>query len=265
MRNKRGGETPMKSMSSVGLALLAVAAITAPALAQNLAKERGNIVAVDWRVMQVDIKDPKNRIGTWTVSRDAEVVFTDKKREFPDPKLSDLRPPMYVHFTFNGDTKVIERFEVVEVGFQPSQGGPGIRRTGVITNLDANVGHVEVNLGSGPQTFAVDPKGQLGDFRIGDSVSILIETRDGNREVVTQLKRVGSEPTPAAAAVSRNGVITNLDAGIGHVEVNLGSGPQTFAVEPKEQLRNFRIGDRITILIETREVSRQVVTQIRKQ
>ena len=67
------------------------------------------------------------------------------------------------------------------------------------------------------------------------------------------------------AAVSRNGVITNLDGSIGHVEVNLGSGPQTFAVEPKEQLRNFRIGDRITILIETREVSRQVVTQIRKQ
>ncbi|HEX9185801.1 MAG TPA: hypothetical protein VGB87_01930 [Vicinamibacteria bacterium] len=255
----------MKSMSGAGLALLAVAALAVPAYAQNLAKERGNIVAVDWRVMQVDIRDPQNRVGTWTVRRDAEVVFTDKKREFPDPKLSDLRPPMYVHFTFNGDTKVIERFEVVEVGFQPSQGGPGIQRTGVITNLDANVGHVEVNLGSGPQTFAVDPKGQLGGFRIGDSVSLLIETREGNREVVTQVKRVGSESTQAGPAVSRDGVITNLDANVGHVEVNLGSGPQTFAVEPKEQLRNFRVGDRITILVETREVSRQVVTRIQKR
>jgi len=255
----------MKSISRVVLAVLAAVVVAVPAVAQNLGKERGNIVATDWNGMQIDIKDPKGRVGTWKVGRDAVVVFTDKTREFPNPKLSDLRPPMYVHFTFNDDTKVIERFEVVEVGFQPSQGGPGIQRTGVITNLDAGIGHVEVNLGSGPQTFAVDPKGQLGDFRIGDSVSILIETRDGNREVVTQLKRAGSEPTPAAAAVSRNGVVTNLDESIGHVEVNLGSGPQTFAVEPKEQLRNFRIGDRITILIETREVSRQVVTQIRKQ
>jgi hypothetical protein len=96
-------------------------------------------------------------------------------------------------------------------------------------------------------------------------VSILIETREGNREVVTQLRQAGSEPARAAEAVARNGVVTNLDAGIGHVEVNLGSGPQTFLVEPKEQLRNFRIGDRIALLIETREVSREVVTQIRKQ
>ena len=179
----------MKSMSRVGLALLAVAAIAAPALAQNLARERGNIVAVDWRAMQVDIKDPMNRVGTWTVRRDAEVVFTDKKREFPDPKLSDLRPPMYVHFTFNDNTKVIERFEVVEVGFQPSQGGPGIQRTGVITNLDAGIGHVEVNLGSGPQTFAVEPKEQLRNFRIGDRITIFIETREVSRQVVTQIRK----------------------------------------------------------------------------
>ena len=179
----------MKSMSRAGLALLAVAAVAAPAVAQNLAKERGNIVATDWNAMQIDIKDPMGRVGTWKVRRDAVVVFTDKKREFPNPKLSDLRPPMYVHFTFNGDTKVIERFEVVEVGFQPSQGGPGIRRTGVITNLDANVGHIEVNLGSGPQTFAVDPKGQLGNFRVGDRITILVETREVSRQVVTRIQK----------------------------------------------------------------------------
>ena len=180
----------MKSMPRVRLALLAVAAIAAPALAQNLARERGNIVAVDWRAMQVDIKDPMNRVGTWTVRRDAEVVFTDKKREFPDPKLSDLRPPMYVHFTFNDDTKVIERFEVVEVGFEPSKGGPGVAgQSAVITNLDANVGHVEVNMGAGPKTFEVDPKSQLRNFKIGDRVTLLIETREGNREVVTQIKK----------------------------------------------------------------------------
>ena len=180
----------MKSMSRAALALLAVAAVAAPAVAQNLAKERGNIVSVNWPAMEVELKRPDGRIATWKVRRDATVIFTDKKREFPNPKLSDLRPPMYVHFTFNDDTKVIEQFEVVEVGFEPSKGGPGIGgQNAVITNLDANIGHVEVNLGAGPQTFEVDPKSQLLGFKIGDKVTLLIETRDGNREVVTQIRK----------------------------------------------------------------------------
>ncbi len=254
----------MKPLSKVVLAL-AAAAVIAPSAYARPEKSRGNIVSTDWLKMEVELKDPQGRVATWSVARDAGVTFTDKKSQFPNPKLQDLRAPMYVHFVFEGTTSVIQSFDVAEVGFEPSQGGPGIQRTGVITNLDANIGHVEVNLGSGPQTFAVEPKGQLGNFRIGDTVSILVETREGNREVVTQLRQVGSVPTQAGPAVSRNGVITSLDANLGHVEVNLGAGPQTFAVEPKEQLRNFRIGDRITILIETREVSRQVVTQIRRQ
>jgi hypothetical protein len=177
-------------MSKVVLAVLASAAVAAPAFAQNLAKERGKIVATDWRAMEVDLKSPNGREATWKVSRDAEVVFTDKKREFPNPKLSDLRAPMYVHFTFDDDTKVIQRFEVVEVGFEPSKGGPGVSgQNAVITNLDANIGHVEVNMGAGPQTFEVDPKSQLLNFKIGDKVTLLIETRQGNREVVTQIKK----------------------------------------------------------------------------
>jgi hypothetical protein len=180
----------MKRMSKVVLAVLVSAAVAAPAFAQNLGKERGNIVTTDWRVMEVDIKSPSGREATWKVRRNAEVVFTDKKREFPNPKLSDLRAPMYVHFTFNDDTKVIERFEVVEVGFEPGKGGPGVAGLdAVITNLDANVGHVEVNMGAGPKTFEVDPKSQLSSFKIGDKVTLLIETRAGNREVVTQIKR----------------------------------------------------------------------------
>jgi hypothetical protein len=179
----------MKSLSRAGLALFAVAAVAAPAAAQNLAKERGNIVATDWNAMEVDLKSPNGRVATWKVRRDATVIFTDKKREFPNPKLSDLRPPMYVHFSFNGDTKVIEQFEVVEVGFQPSQGGPGVKQNAVVTNLDANVGHVEVNLGAGTKTFEVDPKSQLGNVKIGDRVTILIETREGGREVVTQIQK----------------------------------------------------------------------------
>ena len=79
--------------------------------------------------MEVEIKDPQNRVGTWKVRRDAAVTFTDKKSDFPNPKLTDLRAPMYVYFTFDADTKVVSSFEVREVGFEPSEGGPGVQRT----------------------------------------------------------------------------------------------------------------------------------------
>lgn len=177
----------MKSTPRAGLALLVAAAVAAPAYAQNLAKERGNIVSTDWQAMRVEIKDPKDRVGTWKVRRDAEVVFSDKKSEFPNPKLRDLRAPMYVHFTFDFDSKEIHRFDVVEVGFEPSKGGPGTQHNATITNLDASIGHVEVNMGAGPQTFEVDPKAQLRKFKIGDQVTILIE-KQGNKEVVTRIR-----------------------------------------------------------------------------
>jgi hypothetical protein len=178
----------MKLLSKPALALLA-AALIAPSAYAGPEKTRGNIVSTDWAKMEVEIKDPQGRVATWSVARDASVTFTDKKSQFPNPKLQDLRAPMYVHFVFEGTTSVIQSFDVVEVGFEPSQGGPGVQRTGVITNLDANIGHVEVNLGAGPQTFAVEPKEQLRNFRIGDRITILIETREVSRQVVTQIRR----------------------------------------------------------------------------
>jgi Cu/Ag efflux protein CusF len=183
-------EEEMKPISSVVLPLLAAAAVAAPAVAQNLAQERANIVRTDWRNMQIELKDPKGRVQTWKVARDAVVRFTDKPDQFPNPKLSDLQPPMYVHFSFNDDTKVISRFEVVEVGFDPSKGAAGTQElTGVITNLDANIGHVEVDVGAGPQTFEVEPKEQLKSFKRGDRITITLEKREATREVVTQIRR----------------------------------------------------------------------------
>ena len=179
----------MKPMSRIVLAVIVSAAVAAPAIAENLAKERGKIVSANWQAMEVEIKETKHPVGTWKVRRDATVEFTDKKSDFPNPKLADLRAPMYVYFSFDADTKVIQSFEVREVGFETSQGGPGIEQRGVITNLDANIGHVEVNLGTGPQTFVVEPKEQLRNFRIGDRVTILIETREVSRQVVTQIQR----------------------------------------------------------------------------
>ena len=173
---------------SRALPALILAAVAAPAFAQPV-KERAGIVSTNWAAMEVQLKDPKGRLSTWKVRRDAVVIFEDKKEFFPNPKLADLRAPMYVYFSYDDATKVIDRFEVREVGYDPAQGGPGVRQEGVITNLDVNVGHIVVKLPTGESVFEVDPKGQLRSFKVGDRVSILIETREGGREVVTQVDR----------------------------------------------------------------------------
>jgi Cu/Ag efflux protein CusF len=183
----------MKSTQRAALALLVSATVAAPALAQNLTKERANILAVDWNAMQVRMKDPKGRETTWVVARDAKVVFTDKREEFPNPKLQDLVPPMYVHFTYKADTKEIVAFDVAEVGFEPSRAkdpGPASasQQQAVVTAVDVNVGQVEVQLSSGRKTFVVDPKGQLRNFKAGDRVTLTI-SKQGDREVVTGIKK----------------------------------------------------------------------------
>jgi hypothetical protein len=166
---------------------LAVAAALTSAAYAGPEKARGNIVSTDWNKMQVGIKDPQGRVGTWSVARDAGVKFTDKKDQFPNPKLQDLRPPMYVHFVFEGTTSVIQEFEVVEVGFEPSRGGPGTQQKAVVTNLDMRVGQIEVMLDpGGRKTFEVDPKSLLTSVKSGDTVTLLIENR-GGREVVTKI------------------------------------------------------------------------------
>jgi len=189
----------MKSTQQAVLALLVAAAVAAgdgsPAWAQPLKRERANILAVDWNAMQVRMKDPQGRERTWVVSRDASVVFTDKREEFPNPKLQDLIPPMYVHFTYNADTKEITAFDVAEVGFDTKKREKEAttsagQQTAVITALDANIGHVEVDLASGGRrTFEVDPKSQLRSFKAGDRVTLEI-SRVGNKDVVTRIRSV---------------------------------------------------------------------------
>jgi Cu/Ag efflux protein CusF len=180
-------------LTKAGLALTAAATIAMPALAQNLTKERANILAVDWNAMQVRMKDPQGRERTWVVKKDATVEFSDKREQFPNPKLRDLVPPMYVHFTYNADTKEITAFDVAEVGFEPSRAketapASGSQQQAVVTAVDVNVGQVEVQLASGRKTFEVNPKGQLRNFKAGDRVTLTIG-KDGDREVVTTIRR----------------------------------------------------------------------------
>jgi Cu/Ag efflux protein CusF len=240
----------VKRMSRVlGLAL--AAAFLAPRLTLALEKDRGNIVSTDWQKMEMEIKDPKGRVGTWKVARNAVVAFTDKKDQFPNPKLSDLRPPMYIHFVFEAGTPgVIQSIEVVEVGFEPSRGGPGVEQTGVITALDANIGHVEVDLGAGKQTFEVDPKSQLRDFNAGDRVTLLIESR-GPREVVTRMRRVGGgSAAPAGGPVRAAGRVVRLASR--SVVISHDGGSETYEVANPSLLNDLRPGDRVRFTYETR-------------
>jgi len=183
----------MKTLTKAGLLVLAATIAGPPAFAQNLNKERGNILAVDWNAMQVRLKDPQGRERTWPVSRSAVVEFNDKREQFPNPKLKDLVPPMYVHFTFNADTKEIVKFEVAEVGFEPgAQTKPAAAaagsQTAVITAIDMNVGQVEVQLPTGKHTYWVDPKSQLRAYKAGDRVTIQV-VQQGDKEVVTRMSR----------------------------------------------------------------------------
>ena len=183
----------MKWQSKAGLILLAAATVAPPAFAQNLHKERGNILAVDWNAMQVRLKDPQGRERTWPVSRTAVVEFNDKTSSFPNPKLQDLVSPMYVHFTFNADTKEIVKFEVAEVGFEPGKpenkpADPAGVQTAVITAVDANVGQMEVQTAAGRHTYWVEPKTLLKNYKAGDRVRIQVQ-QQGDKEVVTAMSK----------------------------------------------------------------------------
>lgn len=153
-------------------------------------KKSGNIVSTDWGAMTMDIKEKATGVGTWKVARNCSVRFLDQKEKFRNPSLNDLKAPMYVNFYFEKDSDRIDSIEVVEVGFNAAAGGTGAQQKAVVTNLDVNVGHVEVRLSPGGiKTFEVDPKSQLAGIKIGDTVTLLIDTRAGGREVVTKISK----------------------------------------------------------------------------
>jgi Cu/Ag efflux protein CusF len=151
-------------------------------------KKSGNIVSTDWGAMTMDIKE-KTGVGTWKVARDCSVRFLDQKEKFRNPSISDLKAPMYVNFYFERDSDRIDSIEVVEVGFNAAAGGSGAQQQAVVTNLDANIGHIEVMLNPGGiKTFKVDPKNLLRSIQKGDKVTLLIANRNGE-EIVTNITK----------------------------------------------------------------------------
>jgi hypothetical protein len=167
---------------------LAVAVLFGTVARAETQKKSGNIVSTDWGAMTMDIKE-KTGVGTWKVARDCSVKFLDQKEKFRNPSLSNLKAPMYVNFYFERDSDRIDSIEVVEVGFNAEAGGAGVQQPAVVTNLDANVGQIEVMLNPGGiKTFKVDPKRMLLTVKKGDKVTLLLENRNGE-EFVTKISK----------------------------------------------------------------------------
>ena len=189
----------MKHASWLVMASVAAVALLFGATAHaKINKERGNVVSTNWNRMEIDIKDPQGRVGTWHVKRDCRLRFSDQKDSFPNPKLSDLKAPMYLHFMFEEGTDLIQDIEVREVGFNAAKGGAGVEQKGVVAATDEGKGHLAIVLDPGGQTtFRVDPKEMLEGLEQGDEVTILVDTRDG-RKVVTRITREGATTSGAA-------------------------------------------------------------------
>lgn len=183
--------------------LVAVAMLFGATAHAKINKERGNIVSTNWNQMQMDIKDPQGRVGTWHVKRDCRVRFSDQKDKFPNPKLRDLKAPMYIHFQFEEGTDLIQDIEVKEVGYNADKGGPGAQQKAVVQNIDQSKGQVALLLEpGGKKTFRVEPTAQLAGINKGDRVTVLIETRNG-REVVTKITPEGGRAGAAGGRVRR--------------------------------------------------------------
>jgi hypothetical protein len=151
--------------------------------------ERGNIVSTNWNQMKMEIKHNSGKVGTWSVARDCKVKFSDQADKFPNPKLSDLKAPMYIFYQFEEGTDLITNIEVREVGYNAEKGGAGSQYKAVVAATDQGKGQIALDLEpGGRKTFRVDPASQLDGIQKGDNVTILVERRDG-REVVTQIKK----------------------------------------------------------------------------
>jgi Ni/Co efflux regulator RcnB len=173
---------------------LVLAIVAAAALRADIAHERGTILNTDWKAMQVQIRDEKDREATWKVARDVKIKFTDKAWENRTPRLEDLRPGMYVHFQFEGTTSVIQQIDVRDVGANyrppagsapPPAGATGNTVSGRVTAVDLRVAQVEVMADQiGRKTYQASDARVLEGLRPGDRVTLVTEERGGQPVVV---------------------------------------------------------------------------------
>jgi Cu/Ag efflux protein CusF len=251
------------------LALVALAG-PGPALAKDFS--RGNITAVDWNVMQIAIKTPQGGILTYKIDPNASVKFTDCPECFPNPKLRDLTPPMYIHFAFEDqDVDLITDVDVKEIGSAPrrvrpgqsgggqasdgrgdrgDRGGGGSQELKVkILRIDERRGTFQADVAGRRQDFRADNRGDLRDFREGDLAIITVERR-GGEEVATRMRATG-----------RNGRVTMIDDRRGEIAIEVNGREHVYRVENKRMLDRVKEGDRVTFDTEERN-GREVLTSL---
>jgi hypothetical protein len=161
----------------------------------------GNITAVDWNAMQIEIKNPKGRVYTYKVARNIEVKFTDGAGDFPNPTYKDLAPPMQIHFTFEDQT--ILTADVREVGSAPRRSAQQQTRPGRnessssassreikirISKIEDHGDSIQADVAGRNQSFRLESRDVIRGFREDDLVVATLARRNG-REVITELKR----------------------------------------------------------------------------
>lgn len=194
----------MNRRNLIALALVAVVSWPAVVRAQKVEHGRGDITAIDVNKGEIELKDPQGKVRTWRFERDATVKVSDTSRAFTrNPTPADLRPPMYVHFTFVND--VIQSFEIIEIRAAAGNTGgsagassgstaqAGTPRTvvGTVTAYDPNVRQVEVNHDGRRETFQLTTR---SDKRLNPGDRVQIRTEWANsREQVAEVRVTGHD------------------------------------------------------------------------
>ena len=217
---------------------------------------RGNITAVDWKAMQLEIKTPQGGRLTYKVASNCEVKFTDGAQDFPNPTLQDLVPPMYIHFAFEDQT--ISQIDVKEVGSAPRRkaaAAPAARPEASrqmkvrILKMDDRRGTFEADVAGRRQSFRAENNRLLRDFGEGDLVVVEVERRGGS-DVVTDMRGAG-----------QSGRVISVDERRGEVSVEVRGRETLYRVDNDRILRGVRVGDRISFEVEERS-GRKVITRI---
>jgi hypothetical protein len=182
----------LKNVPVFRAAFVAAVFAASPAFA---AKEfgTGNITAVDWNAMQIEIKTPKGGRLTYKVAPNVEVKFTDRAADFPSPTYKDLTPPMYIHFAFEDQT--MSSVDVREVGSapgraaqtKPAAAASSSSRVLKIRISKINDGSIDADVAGRKQTFQLQSRSLIRGFRENDLAVATVERRN-NRDVITDLK-----------------------------------------------------------------------------
>ncbi len=191
----------MNGRNLMVVALVAATSWPVVARAQQVEHGRGDITAIDVNRGEVELKDPQGKVRTWRFQRDATVKVSDDSRAFTrTPTTADLRPPMYVHFTYVND--VIQTFDIIEIRAQagnagggsassPAQAGTPRTVVGTVTAYDAKVRQVEVNHDGRRETFQLTTR---SDRRLNPGDRVQIRTEWANsREQVAEVRVTGHD------------------------------------------------------------------------